>query len=64
MIKKKIKIKTEKNGLICVRAANQPVKMTPPLPCVTTPLNKLVTTCGARRTVFDFQSRPVGCHPG
>jgi len=36
--------------------------MTPPLPCAATPLNMLMTTCGARRMTFDFQSRPVGCH--
>src|SRR5262245_38720757 len=35
--------------------------MTPPLPCVATPLNMLITTCGAHRITFDFQSRPVGC---
>jgi hypothetical protein len=30
------------------------------LPCATTPLNMLVTTCGAGCVGFDFQSRPVG----
>src|SRR5206468_12954513 len=34
-------------------------KRTPPLPCVTVPLN-LLETGGTRRVAFDFQSRPVG----
>ena len=32
---------------------------TPPLPCVTVPLN-LLETDGTRRVAFDFQLRPVG----
>jgi hypothetical protein len=34
-------------------------KKTPPVPCVTVPLN-LLETGGTRRVAFDFQSRPVG----
>jgi len=36
-----------------------PAKRTPPLPCITVPLN-LLETGGTRRAAFDFQSRPVG----
>jgi len=34
-------------------------KKTPPVPCVTVPLN-LLETGGTRPVAFDFQSRPVG----
>jgi hypothetical protein len=37
----------------------QEKQKTPPLPCVTVPLN-LLETDGTRRVAFDFQLRPVG----
>src|SRR5438270_11770877 len=42
-------------------ALSQPAlqEKTPPLPCITVPLN-LLETGGTRWIVFDFQSRPVG----
>src|SRR6516225_3932313 len=43
----------------CSRSSAPATKIkTPPLPCVTVPLN-LLETGGTRRAAFDFQSRPV-----
>ncbi len=52
-------------NLVADRSSDNPLvhqsstKKTPPLPCVTVPLN-LLETGGTRRIAFDFQSRPVG----